>query len=119
MKENSKVLTRNVSKDVFESIVTGQTVEFSEAITLKNLSMFFILNEDGTVKEIKGIPQLRRYGAIQFVNKDDSYTCQINNADVVYMNPEYGDKTPYSKLEEDKRVDYTDCVMSYALGNKI
>ena len=117
--EDSKVLKFKVNKETFKAIITGEQTFFQKEITPKNLSTFFVLNEDGTVKEIKGIPQLRRYGAIQFINKDDSYTCQINNADVVYMNPEYGDKTPYSKLEEDKRVDYTDCVMSYALGNKI
>ena len=114
-----ELLAIKVNKEVFKGIVTGQTVEFSEAITPKNLGVFFILNEDGTVKEVNGVPQLRKYDAIKFINKEDSYTCQINNADVMYMNSEYGEMVPYSELEEDEKDDYTDCVMSYALGEKI
>jgi hypothetical protein len=117
--ENSMILKFTVNKETFKGIITGQIREFSDEITPKNLSMFFVLNEDGTVKEINGIPQLRKYDAILFTNKDDSYTCQINNADVMYMNPEYGNAIPYPKLEEDEKVDYTDCFMEYVLGDKV
>ncbi len=116
---NDNILKLKVNKDVFKDIATGKMASFTKEITPKNLSMFFILNADGTVKEINGIPQLRRYDAIQFTNKEDSYTCQINNADVMYMDSEYGDYKLYSEQEEDEKLDYTDCIMNYVLGDKI
>lgn len=119
VKEDEKIIKYKVSNDIFKGIVSGEKKFFQKEITPPNLSTFFVLNVDGTVKEIKGIPQLRRYDAIQFINKEDSYTCKIDNADVMYMNYEYGEMVPYSELEEDERVDYTDCVMSYALGDKV
>lgn len=116
--DNDNVLKLKVNKDTFKSIVSGKTKAFTDAITPKNLSMFFVLNEDGTVKEVKGVPQLRKYDAIQFINKEESYTCQINNADVVYMDPDIGNIIPYSELE-DEDIDYTDCLISYTLGEKV
>ena len=116
--DNDNVLKLKVNKDTFKSIVSGKTKAFTDAITPKNLSMFFVLNEDGTVKEVKGVPQLRKYDAIQFINKDESYTCQINDADVVYMDPDTGNIIPYSELE-DEDIDYTDCMISYTLGEKV
>jgi hypothetical protein len=117
-KEDVNVLKFKVSKDVFKDIVSGEKTFYQKEITQKSLGTFFVLNEDGTVKEINGIPQLRRYDAIQFINKDDSYTCQINNADVMYFDSEYGNYMLYTELEEDARVDYTECFMEYALGDK-
>ena len=116
--DNDNVLKLKVNKDTFKSIVSGKTKVYTDAISPKNLSMFFVLNEDGTVKEVKGIPQLRKYDAIQFINKEESYTCQINNADVVYMDPDTGNIIPYSELE-DEDIDYTDCLISYTLGEKV
>ena len=115
---NDNVLKLKVNKDTFKSIVSGKTKEFTDVITTKKLGMFFVLNEDGTVKEIKGIPQLRKYDAIQFINKDESYTCQINNADVVYMDPDTGTITLYSE-SDDEGIGYTDCMISYTLGEKV
>ena len=117
-KEDENVLKFKVSKDVFKDIVSGEKTFFHKEITQKSLSTFFEVNENGTVKEINGVPQLRRYDAIQFINKDDSYTCQINNADVMYFDSEYGNYMLYTELEEDERVDYTECFMEYALGDK-
>lgn len=116
--DNDNVLKLKVNKDTFKSIVNGKTKEFTDVITTKKLGMFFVLNEDGTVKEIKGIPQLRKYDAIQFINKDESYTCQINNADVVYMDPDTGTITLYSE-SDDEGIGYTDCMISYTLGEKV
>lgn len=116
--DNDNVLKLKVNKDTFKSIVSGKTKMFTDAITPKKLGMFFVLNEDGTVKEVKGVPQLKKYDAIQFINKDESYTCQINNADVVYMDPDIGNIMPYFELE-DEDIDYTDCMISYTLGEKV
>ena len=118
-KEGSNVLKFKVSKDTFESIVNDQMSVFTKEINLKNLSTFFVTNEDGTVKEIKGIPQLRPYDTIQFTNKDDSYSCQINDANVVYMDYESGEYILYSELDKDERKDITDYMIAYALGDKI
>ena len=90
---------------------------FTNEITLKNQSLFFMLDEKGAVKEINSVPQLRRYDAIQFINKDDSYTCKINNVDVVLMDEEYGHLIPCTEIEDD--YDYTDCLIAYTLGDKI
>lgn len=118
-KNDSKILKFKVSKDTFKNIVNGSMKEFTKELTPKNLSLFFIMNENGTVKEIKGIPQLRPYDAIQFINKEDSYKCQINNADVEFIDEEFGNVTHYSDLEDDESVDYTDCIIAYALGEEI
>lgn len=118
-KNDSKVLKFNVSKETFKNIVDGSMKEFTKELTPKNLSIFFIMNEDGKVKEINGIPQLRPYDAIQFINKEDSYKCQINNADVMFEDEEYGNTTRYCDLEDDESVDYTDCIIAYALGEKV
>ena len=118
-KEDEKILKFKVSKEIFEDIVSGKKTFFQKEITQKNLGSFFVLNKDGKVKEINDIPQLRRYDAIQFINKDNTFTCQINNADVKYMDPEYSDYVLYNELEEDEKVDYTDCIIEYALGDKI
>ena len=117
-KDDKNMLRFKVSKDVFESIVNNQMGVFTKEITKRNLSMFFVTNEDGTVKQIKGIPQLRPYDTIQFTNKDDSYLCQINDADVVYIDYETGEYKLYSELEEDKRGDITDYMIAYTLGDK-
>ncbi len=115
--EDTNILKFKVSKNTFKDIVSGHMGVFTKEITPKNLSMFFITEEKGTVKEINGIPQLRSYDAIQFTNKEDSYTCQINNADVVLMDEENGNLIPYSELEDD--IDYTDCMIAYDLGDKM
>ena len=115
--DDGKILKLKVNKDTFKEIAGGQLKSFSKEITPKNLSMFFITEEKGAVKEINGVPQLRMYDAIQFINKDGSYTCKINNADVVFLDEEYGNMIPYSELEDD--IDYTDCMIAYDLGDKI
>lgn len=117
--EDKNTIEFKVNKDTFKEIVTGKKVSFTNEITPKNLSKFFLLNEKGAVKEIKGIPQLRRYDAIKFINKENSYICQINNADVTYYDAEYGSYKPYTELEEEEKVDFTDCVIVYALGEMI
>ena len=113
--DDGRILKLKVNKDTFKDIVSGHMRVFTKEITPKNLSMFFITEEKGAVKEINGVPQLRRYDAIQFINKE-SYTCQINNADVVLMDEEYGNLIPSSELEDD--IDYTDCMIAYDLGDK-
>jgi hypothetical protein len=115
--DDGKILKLKVNKDTFKEIAGGQLKSFSKEITPKNLSMFFITEEKGAVKEINGVPQLRMYDAIQFINKDGSYTCKINNADVVFLDEEYGNMIPYLELEDD--IDYTDCMIAYDLGDKI
>lgn len=117
IKENDNIITIKVSKDVFDSIVSGQQGVFDKEIKPNKLSLYFITDEKGNVKEINGIPQFRKYDAIQFTNKENSYTCLINNADIVYWEADYGYKIPYSELED--KVDYTDCMIEYALGDEV
>ena len=65
---------------------------------------------------INGVPQFRRYDAIQFTNKENSYTCLINNADLLFLDGE--DMISYSELE-DEEFDCTEGVISYALGEEV
>lgn len=115
--DDGKILKLKVNKDTFKVIISGRMKTFTNEITLKNQSLFFMLDEKGAVKEINSVPQLRRYDAIQFINKDDSYTCKINNVDVVLMDEEYGHLIPCTEIEDD--YDYTDCLIAYTLGDKI
>lgn len=115
--DEGKILKLKVNRETFKEIVSGQMKSFTKEITPKNLSMFFITEDKGAVKEINGVPQLRRYDVIQFINKDDSYTCKINNADVVYLDEEYGNQILYTESEEE--LDITDCSMTYNLGEEI
>ena len=119
-KENAdqRIITLKVNKDTFDGVVKGDLGMINEGITSKNLSKFFVLDEKGAVKEIDGIAQLKPYDAIKLTNKTDSVTFQINNADVVYMDPEYNELTPYSDIEADD-IDYTDCMIAYTLGEKV
>lgn len=117
--EDKSIIEFKVSKETFKDIVTGQKVSFTEEITPKNLSKFFLLNENGSVKDINGIPQLRRYDAIRFINKENTYTCQISNADVAYFDADFGSYKLYTELEEEEKVDYFDCFIDYTLGEKI
>ncbi len=118
-KDDSKSITFKVDKNTFKAIVSGQVHSFQKEITPKNLNMFFLMNEDGTVKQINGIPQLRRYDTIKIINKDDSYTCQLDDANVVYFDAEYGECHLYNDLEEDEKVDITECFIEYILGDRI
>ena len=63
----------------------------------------FLLVAEIAVPDAEARTQRRvlQYDAIQFINKDDSYTCKIDNADVVLMDEEYGNLIPYSELEDD------------------
>ena len=78
-----RILQMRVRKGDFNSIVKGETVIFTKDITPKNLSTFFLTNEDGTVKEVNGIGQFKPYDAIQFLNGENSYTCMIDNVYVL------------------------------------
>ena len=113
-----RILTLKVSKDTFDGAVKGDLGVINEGITSKNLSKFFVLDEKGDVKEVDGIAQLKPYDAVELSYKTDSVTFQINNADVVYMDPEYTELIPYSDLETDD-IDYTDCMIAYTLGEKV
>ena len=115
--DDGKILKLKVNKDTYKNIVNGHMGVFTKEITPKNLSMFFITEGKGAVKEINGVPQLRKYDAIQFTNKDDSYTCHIDNADVVYWDEEYGNQILYTESEDE--LDVTDCSMAYYLGEEI
>ena len=117
-KEGLRILQMRVRKGEFNSIVNCEKGEFVKEITPKNIKAFFVTNEDGTVKEINGIGQFKPYDAIEFLNGDNSYTCRINNADVVIFDDEYDIYIPYSELE-DEDIDYTDCMISYTLGEKV
>jgi hypothetical protein len=119
-KENAdqKILALKVNKDTFDNAVKGDLGMINEGITSKNLSKFFVLDEKGAVKEVDGIAQLKPYDAVELSYKTDSVTFQINNADVVYMDPEYNELTPFSDIETDD-IDYTDCMIAYTLGEKV
>ena len=67
---------------------------------------------------IDGVPQFRRYNAIQFINKENSYTCLINDADLLFMNDQSNGMISYSELDNDV-IDYTEGVIAYTLGEKI
>lgn len=52
-----------------------------------------------------------------FAYKDKSYTCLIDNADIVYWDVDENYKVHYSEFEDD--VDYIDCLIEYALGEEV
>lgn len=118
-KEELRIITFKVGKEEYESIESGRKGVFTKGLNKSNLSTFLITNKDRTVKEINGIPQLRPYDAIQFTNKENSYTCQIDDAEVVYMDYESGKYRFYKELEEDEREDITEYMIGYLLGDKI
>ena len=113
-----RILTLKVNKDTFDGAVKGDLGIINKGITSKNLSKFFVLDEKGAVKEVDGVAQLKPYDAIELTYKTDSATFLINNADVVYMDPEYSELIPFSDIEIDD-VDYTDCMIAYTLGEKV
>lgn len=110
------IITFKVSKDVFNSIVNGKQGAFEKEIKPNKVSLYFKTDEKGNVIFINGVPQFRRYDAIQFTNKENSYTCLINNADLLFLDGE--DMISYSELE-DEEFDCTEGVISYALGEEL
>lgn len=114
---NMEIIRFRVGKTSFKEFSNYAQEVFTEEISSKNLSNFFILDETGAVKEIDDIPQFRRYDAIQVTYKDDSCTRLINNADVVIKDEEDGRLIPYSELG--CNLDYTSCMIAYTLGEKI
>ena len=115
---NKDIITFKVSKDEFNSIVSGQVGVFEKEIKPSKISTYFKTDEKGEVIVINGVPQFRKYDAIQFTNKDNSYTCLINNADLLFMTDPSYDLISYSELEEDE-FDCTEGVIAYALGDEI
>ena len=116
--EKKDVIKFNVSKEVFNDIVNGKQGVFEKEIKPNKLRLYFKTDEKGDVIIIDGVPQFRRYDAIKFTNKDNTYTCQINNADLLFLkDPSYG-MVSYSELEEDE-IDCTEGVIAYSLGEEI
>lgn len=116
---DKKIISFKVRKGDFNDFSDGEMCEFTREITSKNVSQFFILDEKGAIKEINGIPQFKRYDAIQLTCKDDSCTRLIDDADITFLDDE-GDNIYYFKLSEEERedFDYTDGMITYTLGEK-
>ena len=118
--EDSKFLSFKVDKEDFDSIVNGSKRYFTKEITSKNQNQFFITDDKGKVKFINGVPQFRRYDAIQFSNKYKSYTCQINDADIAFIID--NEVVYYSEMDDEEKKDntnLTDGLISYNLGEEV
>ena len=116
--EDENVIKFNVSKDVFNDIVNGRLGVFEKEIKPNTISKYFKTDKNGDVIVIDGVPQFRMYYAIQFTNKENSYTCLINDADLLFMNDQSNGMISYSELDNDV-IDYTEGVIAYTLGEKI
>lgn len=118
---DKKIISFKVRKGEFNDFSDGEMCEFTREITSKNISQFFILDEKGAIKEINGIPQFKRYDAIQLTCKDDACTRLIDDVDITFYDEEYGENIYYFKLSEEERedFDYTDGMITYTLGEKI
>ena len=118
---DKEIIRFKVRKNEFKDFSNYEMCEFTREITSKNISQFFILDENGEIKEINSIPQFKRYDAIQLTCKDDSCTRLINDADITFWDEEYGEKIYYFKLSEEERedFDYTDGMITYTLGEII
>lgn len=116
--ENENVITFKVNKEDFKDIVTGRKKVFEKEIKPSKVSTYFKTDEKGNVIFINGVPQFRRYDAIQFINKDKSYTCLIDDADLLFMEGEDCDMVSFSELE-DEEFDCTEGVIAYALGEEV
>ena len=112
---NKDVIKFTVCKSVFNDIVNGQLKVFTKEIRPKTQSLYCIMDEDGYVKEINGVMQLRKYDAIQFVCKNDSYTCEIINADLELLEDQNGNQITYEKNGEE----YLAAQIVYTLGDEI
>ena len=121
IKEQGEIIKFNVSKDVFNDIVSGKQRVFEIEITPGKQDLYCLLNEDGSMKEINGVVQLRKYNAIQFVNKIGTYTCKIENADVVFE--EAGESDPIrsynTKIVDGDYYDFDSATIVYYLGDEI
>lgn len=117
---DKKIISFKVRKGEFNDFSDGEMCEFTREITSKNISQFFILDEKGAIKEINGIPQFKRYDAIQLTCKDDACTRLIDDVDITFCDDE-GDNIYYFILSEEERedFDYTDGMITYTLGEKI
>lgn len=112
---NKDVIKFTVSKEMFNEIVSGRLSVFEKEILPKKQGLYCLLNGDGSVKDINGVVQLRKYEAIQFACKTGTYTCEINSADIEPMKDENGDLITYTEKGEE----YTATKIVYALGDEI
>ena len=115
---NKDIITFKVSKEEYNSIVSGQVGVFEKEIKSNKVSQYFKTDEKGNVIFIKGVPQFRRYDAIQFTNKENSYTCLINNADLLFLDGESGEMISYTELEAEEN-NCTEGVIAYTLGEEV
>lgn len=76
---NEKILELKVSPKEFEEIVNGKKT-YSCGIEFGEEDRFCELDEDGNVKEIDGDMVARKYEAIQFTCKKDTYSCKVKGA---------------------------------------
>lgn len=118
---NNNIITFRVSKEIFNDIVSGRQRTFEKEITLGKEGLYCLMNEDGTMKEINGIVQIRKYDAVQFINKIGTYTCKIENADVVFS--EVGESDPIksynTKIVDGEYYDFESASIVYYLGDEI
>lgn len=118
--DDSRILKMKVNKSVFNEI-SRDNGDFTKEITPKNQSIFFLTDEKGNIKEINGIPQFRRYDVLQISNGNNTYSCQIHNADIIFWDFDDNNLINYLELDEEERndIDYTDCLIRYSLGKEI
>ena len=116
--EQKDIIKFNVSKEVFNDIANGKQGVFEKEIKPNNLRLYFKTDKIGNVIVIDGVPQFKKYDAIQFTNKDKTYTCQLNNVDLLFLDDPNTGMISYSELEEDE-IDFTEGVIAYSLGEEI
>ena len=118
---NLDIITFRVNKDEYNDIISGSQIVFEKLITPGKEGLYCLLNEDGSMKEINGIVQIRKYDAIQFVNKIGTYTCKFEKADVVFS--EVGESDPITsfntKIVDDECFDFESASIVYYLGDEI
>ena len=118
---NKDIITFKVSKEVFNNIASGQQKYFEKGIAPDKEELYCLVNEDGNMKEIDGVVQIRKYDAIQFINKIGTYTCKIENADVVFC--EVGESDPLTsyntKIVDGEYYDFESASIVYYLGDEI
>lgn len=112
---NKNIIKFTVNKSMFNDIINGQFKVFTKEIRPNTQSLYCIMDEDGYVKEINGVMQLRKYDAIQFVCRNESYTCEINNADIELLEDQDGNQITY----EEKGEEYMAAQIVYTLGEEI
>ncbi len=110
------IIQVRVDKTTFQDIVSGKQKSIEKEIKPNTKGLYCLLDENGEMLEKNGVVQIRKYDAIQFINKMGTYTCALVNADIEFL---VNDDSEIIRHTNEIVEDYDAVNVVYYLGDEI